>query len=80
MERRHFLKYLSLAAAGFSFSACGENNMFNFSNRSGSSSDNEDSAVDFGKLEKTYLTIGFVPTTDCAPLIIAKEQGFFERY
>ncbi|NEP59686.1 MAG: ABC transporter substrate-binding protein [Symploca sp. SIO2G7] len=80
MERRHLLKYLSLAAAGLSFSACGENNLFNFSNRSGSSPDNEESGVDFGKLEKTYLTIGFVPTTDCAPLIIAKEQGFFERY
>ena len=80
MERRHFLKYLSLAAAGFSFSACAENNPFNLQNRIRSSKDSENSAVDFGKLEKTYLTIGFVPTTDCAPLIIAQEQGFFERY
>jgi len=80
MERRHFLKYLSLAAAGFSFSACSENNLFNFQNRIRSAKDSEESVVDFGKLEKTNLTIGFVPTTDCAPLIIAKEQGFFERY
>ncbi|NEP09093.1 MAG: ABC transporter substrate-binding protein [Symploca sp. SIO2C1] len=80
MERRHFLKYLSLATAGFSFSACSENNLFNLQNRIGSGKDSEESAVDFGKLEKTDLTIGFVPTIDCAPLIIAKEQGFFERY
>lgn len=28
-------------------------------------------------LEKINLEIGFVPLTDCAPLIIAKEKGFF---
>jgi nitrate/nitrite transport system substrate-binding protein len=30
-------------------------------------------------LEKTRLTLGFIPLTDCAPLVVAKEQGFFER-
>jgi nitrate/nitrite transport system ATP-binding protein len=29
------------------------------------------------KLEKTTLEIGFVPLTDAAPLIVAKEKGFF---
>jgi two-component system, oxyanion-binding sensor len=31
-------------------------------------------------LEKTRLTLGFIPLTDCAPLVIAKERGFFEKY
>jgi nitrate/nitrite transport system substrate-binding protein len=29
-------------------------------------------------LEKDELTFGFIKLTDCAPLIIAKEKGFFE--
>ncbi|MGD8932174.1 MAG: CmpA/NrtA family ABC transporter substrate-binding protein [Chromatiales bacterium] len=28
-------------------------------------------------LEKSELNLGFIPLTDCAPLIIAKEKGFF---
>jgi len=28
-------------------------------------------------LEKVNLDIGFIPLTDCAPLIVAKEKGFF---
>ncbi len=31
-------------------------------------------------LEKVNLEIGFVPLTDCAPLIVAKEKGFFQKY
>lgn len=31
-------------------------------------------------LEKPELTLGFVPLTDCAPLVIAKEKGYFEKY
>lgn len=31
-------------------------------------------------LEKVNLEIGFVPLTDCAPLAIAKEKGFFQKY
>lgn len=31
-------------------------------------------------LEKVNLEIGFVPLTDCAPLIVAKEKGLFEKY
>ncbi len=30
-------------------------------------------------LEKVNLEIGFVPLTDCAPLVIAKEKGFAEH-
>lgn len=31
-------------------------------------------------LEKVNLELGFVPLTDCAPLIIAKEKGFFQKH
>ncbi|KAM3090335.1 nitrate ABC transporter ATP-binding protein [Phormidesmis sp. 146-35] len=31
-------------------------------------------------LEKVNLDIGFIPLTDCAPLIIAKEKGFFKEF
>ena len=29
---------------------------------------------------KRYLTLGYVPMTDCAPVIVANELGLFERY
>ena len=32
------------------------------------------------ELEKTKLTIGFIALTDCAPIVIAKEKGFFKKY
>jgi len=32
------------------------------------------------QLEKTDLVLGFIPLTDCAPLVVAKEKGCFERY
>jgi nitrate/nitrite transport system ATP-binding protein len=32
------------------------------------------------KLEQTTINIGYIPLTDCAPLIIAKEKGFFAKY
>ena len=30
------------------------------------------------QLEKTSLRLGFIKLTDCAPIVIAKEKGFFE--
>jgi two-component system, oxyanion-binding sensor len=30
-------------------------------------------------LEKTKLTLGFIPLTDCAPLVVAKERGYFAQ-
>ncbi|MBU1657709.1 ABC transporter substrate-binding protein [bacterium] len=32
------------------------------------------------EVEKQKLTIGFIALTDCAPIVIAKEKGFFEKY
>ncbi|WP_013323927.1 nitrate ABC transporter ATP-binding protein [Gloeothece verrucosa] len=31
-------------------------------------------------LEKINLNIGFLPLTDCAPLIVAQEKGFFKKH
>lgn len=31
-------------------------------------------------VEKTELTLGFMPLTDCAPLIVAKELGYFAKF
>ena len=31
-------------------------------------------------LEKARLELGFVPLTDCAPLVVAREKGFFARH
>lgn len=31
-------------------------------------------------IEKSKLNIGFMPLTDCAPMVMAKEMGFFERW
>jgi nitrate/nitrite transport system ATP-binding protein len=33
-----------------------------------------------GKLEKTELTLGFIPLSDCAPLVMAQEKGLFEKH
>jgi nitrate/nitrite transport system ATP-binding protein len=32
------------------------------------------------KIEQTTINIGYIPLTDAAPLIIAKEKGFFTKY
>jgi two-component system, oxyanion-binding sensor len=31
-------------------------------------------------LEKTKLSFGIIPLTDCAPIVVAKEKGFFKKY
>ena len=36
--------------------------------------------VDPASLEKSNLTVGFVPVNDCAPFAIAWEKGFFRKY
>jgi nitrate/nitrite transport system ATP-binding protein len=37
-------------------------------------------AVSRRGLEKVNLDIGFIPLTDCAPLAVAKEMGFFHKH
>ena len=35
---------------------------------------------DTSMLEKPEVNLGFIPLTDCAPLVVAHEKGFFNRY
>ncbi|WP_204151073.1 nitrate ABC transporter ATP-binding protein [Leptolyngbya sp. CCY15150] len=37
-------------------------------------------AIASNGLEKVNLDLGFIPLTDCAPLVVAKEKGFFEKH
>ncbi len=37
-------------------------------------------AISRGNIEKTNLTIGYIPLTDCAPFAIAQEKGIFAKY
>ncbi len=37
-------------------------------------------AITSGDLEKINLSIGFIPLTDCAPLVVAQEMGFFAKH
>jgi nitrate/nitrite transport system ATP-binding protein len=39
-----------------------------------------DAVISFGKIEKTNLTLGYIPLTDCAPFIVAQEKGIFAKY
>ncbi len=73
MKRRNFIKYSSLGLASLGIAACSNTDIFSFQN-------GQNTDVDFGTLEKTNLILGFVPNTDAAPLIIAQEKGFFQRY
>ncbi|QPN55481.1 ABC transporter substrate-binding protein [Synechococcus sp. CBW1107] len=41
---------------------------------------NPSAAVAANGLEKVNLTLGFIPLTDCAPLVVASEKGFFARF
>ncbi len=36
--------------------------------------------VSRGNIEKVNLTIGFIPLTDCAPLVMALEKGLFAKH
>jgi len=41
---------------------------------------NPASAIAANTLEKVNLEIGFIPLTDCAPLVVAQERGYFAKY
>ncbi len=73
MKRRNFIKYSGLGLSGLGVAACSNIDIFSFKNR-------QNTNVDFGTLEKSNLILAYVPNADAAPLIMAQEQGFFERY
>ncbi|MCT0198825.1 nitrate ABC transporter ATP-binding protein [Synechococcus sp. CS-1325] len=41
---------------------------------------NPATAIAANRLEKVNLEIGFIPLTDCAPLVVAQERGFFAKH
>jgi len=75
ISRRHFLSIATASAAGtLILNGCS-------SNRSSSSSNASPAAVSAADApETTTAKLGFIALTDAAPLIVAKEQGFFEKY
>jgi nitrate/nitrite transport system substrate-binding protein len=70
MKRREFLQYGTLAATGFTVASCAKSGSNHFTQ----------SAVNFGKLEKTDLKIGIVSSLDALPIVVAKEKGLFKKY
>jgi nitrate/nitrite transport system substrate-binding protein len=60
---------LAAALAGLALSACGSNE---------ESGETVAAAQIEGAVEKPNLKLGFIKLTDIAPLVIAKEKGFFE--
>ncbi|AFY72265.1 nitrate transport ATP-binding subunits C and D [Synechococcus sp. PCC 7502] len=39
-----------------------------------------EAVISRGSIEKVNLTIGFIPLTDCAPLVMAQEKGLFAKH
>jgi nitrate/nitrite transport system substrate-binding protein len=66
MKRREFLQYVTLSTASLAFVAC-------------SKTVNQAKPVAFGQPEKKELNIGFVPSIESLPLIVAKDKGFFKE-
>jgi two-component system, oxyanion-binding sensor len=68
LSRRGFIKMASMSAAAALMA--------------GISPGLRSSAWAAGKdgLEKTKLTFGIIPLTDCAPIVVAKEKGFFAKH
>ena len=67
-SRRRFLSVAGGIAAASFFTARRSRNAF------------ADEVPAAQKLEKSDLTIGFIPLTDMAPLAIASEKGFYKKY
>ncbi|PPE76040.1 nitrate transporter [Solimonas fluminis] len=67
LSRRDFLKHTLMAAAGI---AAGGSMAV----------PSRAMAADIGPIEKPDLTIGFIPLTDCASVVMASELGLFKKY
>jgi nitrate/nitrite transport system substrate-binding protein len=82
IRRRNFLKYSGLTAAGFAIAACngGGTDQPEAGTGEGETAAPETAALDFGPLEKTDLTLGIIPLTDCAPIVIGYEKGIYAKY
>ncbi|MBD2201413.1 ABC transporter substrate-binding protein [Calothrix sp. FACHB-1219] len=83
LSRRKFI-FASTAAAAASILAhgCSSSNSSTTSEQSPSAAPaaNVSTSANAPKVETTKAKLGFIPLTDAAPLIIAKEKGFFAKY
>jgi len=77
--RRSFLQGTGGVAAAVAFSACSQSQTRNPVGLPAAAPAVE-TIVDPASLEKSNLTVGFVPVNDCAPFAIAWEKGFFRKY
>lgn len=68
LERRGFMKIASMSAAAALFSGVAPGLRSSVW------------AAGSDGLEKTKLSFGIIPLTDCAPIVIAKEKGFFAKH
>jgi nitrate/nitrite transport system substrate-binding protein len=77
--RRKFLEGIGATAAGMALSSCAISG-----DRSAKGLTEEARAikqiVNPGDLEKSDITVGYVPVNDCAPFAIAWKKGFFRKY
>lgn len=78
MNRRWLLASV-LSVAGFGLVGCSKDKP---KKEAAPASVSEEKLAELTKgsdLEKTELKLGFIKLTDCAPLVIAKEMGYFEE-
>jgi nitrate/nitrite transport system substrate-binding protein len=85
ISRRKFIITSSVAAAtSILVHGCSSNNSKSATTDTAASSNtkltNNSTVSNAPKVETTTAKLGFIALTDSAPLIIAKEKGFFEKY
>lgn len=85
LSRRKFIFTTSAAAAASILAhGCSSNNSNSATTvqqaPAAASAVNASTAANAPKVETTKAKLGFIPLTDAAPLIIAKEKGFFAKY
>lgn len=82
ISRRKFIITTSVAAAtSILVHGCSSNNSESATtDTSNTKLSNNSTVSNAPKVETTKAKLGFIALTDSAPLIIAKEKGFFEKY
>jgi nitrate/nitrite transport system substrate-binding protein len=80
-SRRKFIITAGTVAAGsILIHGCSSNGSNADNSAPGGKASNVSAVTNAPKVETTKAKLGFIPLTDSAPLIIAKEKGFFAKY
>ncbi|HLP87091.1 MAG TPA: CmpA/NrtA family ABC transporter substrate-binding protein [Nostocaceae cyanobacterium] len=82
ISRRKFIITSGVAAAAsiFTHACASSNSNSNNTTPSAVNASDTSTAANAPKVETTKAKLGFIALTDSAPLIIAKEKGFFAKY